>query len=113
MFLLEPDEVYYVVKGKPVTITCRAAPAVRIYVKCVGQWIDPGQHTIAEQVDPTTGVRYVQTSVDVTKEEVDEHFGVDGYECECQAWNSAAGVGQPMIARSRKAKLQVACKYSV
>jgi len=41
VFVVEPDEVYYVVKGRPVTLRCRATPAVQISVKCGGQWISP------------------------------------------------------------------------
>jgi len=43
VFAVEPEPVYYVVKGRPVTLTCRAAPAIQISVKCGGQWISPTQ----------------------------------------------------------------------
>ena len=62
-------------------------------------------------VDPTTGVRSLQTSVDIGKDEVDEQFGEDDYKCECHAWNNALPRHEPLLTRSRKATLHVACEY--
>jgi len=69
VFVVQPDDVYYVAKGRPVTFTCRAAPAIQISVKCGGQWISPtrqvraGHRTVANthrsrrvgSPDPPTG----------------------------------------------------------
>jgi len=46
VFVIQLDPVYYVVKGRPVTLTCRAAPAIQISVKCGGQWISPADQVI-------------------------------------------------------------------
>jgi len=105
VFLHEPDEVYYVLRGRPVTVRCRAAPAVQINVKCAGQWVQPDQLVIVEGTDPITSVRYLQTSVElkVGSEEL------EGYWCECHAWNSQSS--PPQLARSRRGQLVLACKY--
>ena len=111
IFVQEPDEVYYVVKGKPVTITCRASFAVQIFLQCAGQWIDPARHTKTQITDPDSQTHLLQTSVEILKEEVEEYFGDDGYWCVCHAVNSPPGA-QPKTTKSRRGQILVACKFS-
>lgn len=92
---------------------------------CIGEWVDPKHHvTIQGGLDSITGVsgtdaggptgwsgrRYVQSSIDVTKEDV-EDYGTDRvYWCECHAWNSVASEGGlQRSAKSRRATVVVAC----
>jgi len=110
VFVVEPDEVYYVVKGRPVTLRCRATPAIQISVKCAGQWISPTQQVNENIEDPTTGVRYLQTSVEISKEQLEEQFSEEDYQCECNAWNNVPNF-KPLMTRSRKATVHVACEY--
>jgi len=63
-------------------------------------------------VDPTTGITYLQTSVDISKDQVEEQFGEDDYQCECHAWNNVPNL-KPLMTRSRSAVLHVACQYSI
>lgn len=99
------------VKGKPVTITCRASFAVQIFLQCAGQWVEPARHTNTQIPDPNSQTHQLQTSVEILKEEVEEYFGDDGYWCECHAINSQTG-SQPKTAKSRKGQILVACKLS-
>lgn len=110
-FVQEPDEFYYAVKGKPVTITCRALNAVQIFIKCAGQWIEPSQHRSQEIIDPVSDVHYLETNADIIKEEVEEHLGSEGYFCECHALGGntgSLGSNLPLTVRSRRGKFVVA-----
>ena len=112
VFLEEPRDHYYIVKNRPVTVVCRASPAIHIYFKCAGQWMRPELHVNSETVE--RGGRVVmQTSIDVGREEVEEYFGLDRYWCECHAFNSVADASQPIITRSSRGIVEIACKYSL
>lgn len=107
VFLLEPDEVYYVVKSKPLTVACRASPAVQIIFMCGGQWVHPKKHTNVESVDDETQRKVIETTIEVTKEEIDEHHNPDKFWCECHAWNSVPN-SQPKTVKSRRGYVQSA-----
>jgi hypothetical protein len=51
-----------------------------------------------------TGIRQLEVKVDVSRNDVEEYFGLDGYGCECIAWSSFGQV------KSRRAKVIVACE---
>ena len=112
VFLQEPDLEYYIVKGKAVTVTCQAAPAVQISFKCAEQWIRPKYQTNEEVTHPETGVRYLESSIEVEKEEVEEveEAGEANYWCECHAWNNVPNSGAPQSALSRRGVVRVASK---
>ena len=61
--------------------------------------------------DPITSAKYLQTSIDVTRQEVEEYFGLDGYWCECYAWNSTPQSNTPKSATSKRGVIQIACEY--
>jgi hypothetical protein len=131
VFVIEPEDVYYVIRGgRPVTLICGAWPAIQISVQCAGQWIDPSRQVTAVTVDPRTGSRYLRTSVELSKDEIDQLTasqnsgglqaapggaagsagappGGDGdYQCECHAWNN---VPTFQSARSKKINVRLAC----
>lgn len=60
-------------------------------------------------MDPATGISYLQTSVDITKDRVEDQFGEEDYQCECHAWNNVPNF-KPLLTRSSKATIHVACE---
>ncbi|GAB6028496.1 unc-5 [Chamberlinius hualienensis] len=101
VFLEEPKDGY-VVKNKPATLNCLASHALEVYFKCNGVRVDEKHHSKHEFVDPMTGVRQLEVKIDVTRNEVEEYFGLDGFVCECYAWNSHG------LSKSRPAIIRMA-----
>ena len=105
LFLEEPEDAY-VVKSKAGTLSCRAAHALQLYFVCNGEAVRTKHHSAHEFVDPMTGIRQLEVKVDISRNDVEEYFGLDGYGCECIAWSSFGQV------KSRRAKVIVACESS-
>ncbi|XP_069705153.1 netrin receptor UNC5C-like isoform X2 [Periplaneta americana] len=106
VFLEEPTDSY-VIKGKPATLQCRAAHALQVYFRCNGarkQHPSSANSPPMQQdfVDPQTGVRNVEASINITRNEVEEYFGKDKFKCECIAWSSRGQI------RSQPAAIDVA-----
>jgi len=118
VFLVDLDPVYYVVRGRSVTLTCGASPAVQIGVQCGGHWLEPNRHVSEETRDPQSGLEYLRTSVNVSKDDLERLLpattdtdDVSDDErkesvCECHAWNSVPAL---QSARGRRARLRLAC----
>ncbi|CAK1603903.1 unnamed protein product [Parnassius mnemosyne] len=98
IFLLEPENTY-VVKNKAATLKCRAANALDVYFKCNGEKTEAVNF---EFVDPQTGVRIIEGEYKVTREQVEEYFGSDKYQCSCFAWTSQGQI------RSQPATIELA-----
>ncbi|KPJ11666.1 Netrin receptor UNC5B [Papilio machaon] len=98
IFLLEPENTY-VVKNKAATLKCRAANALDVYFKCNGE---KTQAVNFEFVDPQTGVRIIEGEHEVTREQVEEYFGSEKYQCSCFAWTSQGQI------RSQPATIELA-----
>ncbi|XP_052267332.1 netrin receptor UNC5B-a-like isoform X2 [Dreissena polymorpha] len=101
-FLIEPEEKYYVVKNKPATITCKALGAVHISFKCANTWIKQHKFTTTMSVDQVTQKKIIETSITVTKEDVEEYFGSDGYWCQCFASDQPPEIQGGIIVESEK-----------
>ncbi|XP_075233698.1 unc-5 [Lycorma delicatula] len=85
VFLEEPTDTF-VIKNKPATLSCRAAHALQLFFKCNGGRQESTSHFQQEFVDPQTGVRNVEVSINITRDNVEEFFGK--FKCECIAWSS-------------------------
>ncbi|KAL8577214.1 hypothetical protein ACOMHN_041269 [Nucella lapillus] len=106
---LQPDPNYYVVRNKPVQITCRATPAIQITFKCTGSLVPIKLQENVELIDPVTGRKTLQSSITVTREDVDDYYGEDGFWCECLAWNTVQGSSNPQHVKSTRAQIEAAC----
>ncbi|XP_046664973.1 netrin receptor UNC5C-like isoform X2 [Homalodisca vitripennis] len=100
VFLEEPTDTY-VIKNKPAALSCRAAHALQVYFKCNGDRLQTATgelHPHQEFVDPQTGVRNVETAINITRDDVEEYFGKDKFKCECVAWSSRGQIrSQPAV----------------
>ncbi|PVD38800.1 hypothetical protein C0Q70_01423 [Pomacea canaliculata] len=105
----QPEANYYVVRTKPAVITCRATPAIQITFTCAGSQVPVKQYTNLELMDPVTGRKTLQSSIEVTRDEVEDYYGEDGYWCECFAWNTVQGSSNPQHVKSTRALIEAAC----
>ena len=113
VFIQEPEDYYYVVKNKPSVLECVAQGAVHISFKCAGSWIKQHHHTNNLFIDPITQKETLTTSIYVSREEVDDYFGSDGYWCECYASNHKAETPGANIVKSKRGIVELACKCMV
>nr|CAD7576123.1 unnamed protein product [Timema californicum] len=92
VFIEEPIHSY-VIKNKPAFLQCRAAHALQVYFQCDGSRKQHGPSANIppiqqDFVDPQTGVRNVEASIYITRNDVEEYFGKEKFKCECIAWSS-------------------------
>lgn len=110
-FLIEPNEKYYVTKSISAEVKCKAK-AVHISFKCANSWIKQDRHVTRESFDSATMKTIVETSIEVTKDEVEEYYGSDGYWCECYASDQVPGQpGGYTVKSEKRGLIEVACKY--
>ncbi|XP_076327853.1 netrin receptor UNC5C-like isoform X3 [Tachypleus tridentatus] len=101
IFVEEPQDSY-VVRNKPAVLHCKVRHALQIYFECNGKLVYDRQHSQQQYVDPMTGIRQLEVSMDVTREDVKDSEDSDGFHCICHAWSSTGR------SHSRKALIKIA-----
>ena len=99
IFLKEPSDTF-LIKSRPATLHCRVAHALRVYFQCNSEAVEPSNRE--DHVEPETGVRYTEASVDIHRDKVEEYFSE--FHCACVA---ISGKGSVV---SRHALVTNACK---
>ncbi|GIY08506.1 netrin receptor UNC5C [Caerostris extrusa] len=103
VFLEEPLDSY-IIRTKPVTLSCKARHALQVYFECNGRLAEDRQHSLQQYVNPMTGVRQMEVSIDVTRGDVEKILAGDIYVCYCFAWSSTGRI------KSRKSVISLACE---
>ena len=101
IFLKEPSDTF-LIKSRPATLHCRVAHALRVYFQCNSEAVEPT--TLKNHVEPETGVRYTEASVDILRDKVEEYFS--DYHCACVAISSKGSV-----ISKKHALVAIACKF--
>jgi len=100
-FLLEPQDAY-VIKNVPAKLTCAVRSATEAHFKCNGEWLSRASATYEEHSNETTGEKYIQVTVEITRNTLETFFASFSYWCQCVAWSSAGQL------KSRKAVVKLA-----
>ena len=111
VFIKEPKDRYYVVKSVPSLIECIAQGAVHISFKCAGSWIKQHHHTNNLFIDPVTQKETLHSSIYVSREDVEDYYGSDGFWCECYASDHKSETPGANIVKSKRGFVELACKY--
>jgi len=87
IFLKEPSDTF-LIKSKPATLHCRVAHALRVFFQCNSENVEPTSRE--DHVEPETGVRYTEASVDIHRDLVEEYF--QEFHCACVAISGKGSV---------------------
>lgn len=108
-FLEEPKAHYYIVKNKPVTITCKASPTtVILKFKCSGVMVSD-KHVV-KTISGDADDQSMQARHEVTRDEVEEYFGDGGYWCECHATSLLSDPLQLGKVKSSRGYVETSCE---
>ena len=102
IFYKQPRDAF-VIKNKPATLHCRVSHALDVHFKCNSEVVNPTRRE--DHVEPESGIRYTDASVDITRDQVDHYFGE--FHCRCVA------ITKKLAKVSNSALVTTACKYYI
>lgn len=87
IFLKEPTDTY-LIKSRPATLHCRVGHALGVHFQCNSEVVEPSSRE--DHVEPETGIRYTEASVEIKREQVEAYF--PEFHCACVAFSGKGSV---------------------
>ncbi|XP_071100451.1 hemicentin-1-like isoform X1 [Haliotis cracherodii] len=87
IFIRKPEPVYYIVRERPASITCRTLGAEYLIFECNGARLPEKFNETYSAIDPETRKKILERTVNIDRKTVD---AVDNYTCQCSAWYADA-----------------------
>lgn len=117
-FILQPEPLYYALKGHPAVVECIAEPVSHAVIQCPQRAVPYKGHgaidgLVVTRLDSNNrpnlnGDRW-HLKLAVRAKEVEEWFG--SYTCRCEVWNKVVELQRPKKVVSTDARVVAACKY--
>ncbi|KJH51018.1 hypothetical protein DICVIV_02779 [Dictyocaulus viviparus] len=70
--------------------------------------LDDSRHDSVLGTDPSTQLSYMQSSVEITRQEIEIGSQVDDFSCQCYA----SGASDSHVVRSDPAQIRIACELN-
>ncbi|CAB3409051.1 unnamed protein product [Caenorhabditis bovis] len=83
--ITEQPKSGYVVRNKPLRLTCRANQATKIRFKCSSKWIDENRVESTHGTEPATSTPFIEAFVEISRVDIDTSAHVDAFTCQCYA----------------------------
>ncbi|CAD6194646.1 unnamed protein product [Caenorhabditis auriculariae] len=83
--VVQHPESGYVVRNKPLRLSCRAIHAHKIRFKCNNKWLDEDRYETSSGRIAGSDTPYSEAWVDVSRSDVDTSAHVDDFKCQCYA----------------------------
>lgn len=89
VFLVQPQDVYYLVKSQSVDIICEVQPATLVKFYCGGEYITPEHVTNDQTIDEFNKHTLIKARLTINKKIIT--VGDEGIYCYCTAFNGGLG----------------------
>lgn len=107
VYLAEPTDAF-TSRNANAVLECKVAHALKAYFTCNDEIIDDGFNS-TELIDPESSSRYVEATLEVTKDQVMDVLGL--FTCKCHAASSKGEVvsSEAVVRRACKLFVRIVC----